>query len=132
MHLRSIRLPAFALVMVLLAGCLGTPSGESGPRRGGDVISREQIVASTSRNAYDVVQGLRPQWLRPRGTFSFETASEVVLYVDAVRSGTVEDLRTLPSETVEYIQWLDPASATQRWGTGHASGVVLVVTRRPG
>ena len=38
-------------------------------------------------------------------------------------------LRNVPAEQVERIEFLSAADATMRYGTGHASGAILVTTK---
>jgi hypothetical protein len=47
-----------------------------------------------------------------------------------MRMGGVEWLSTIPTLSVAEARLLSAADATTRWGTGHATGVILVVTRR--
>jgi hypothetical protein len=39
-------------------------------------------------------------------------------------------LSTIPANRVREIRYINAADATTRWGTGHASGVILVTTKR--
>ena len=71
---------------------------------------------------------------RPRGSgFGANNQAEqipVLVYVNEVRLGMVEDLRTIPTTQVQEIRYISATDATQRWGTGHSSGVIQVITRR--
>jgi hypothetical protein len=82
-------------------------------------------------NAYEVVQRLRPGWLRTRGRISIQypTAQNPVVYVDNIRFGSPNSLRQVSVDAIEEIRYMGASEATTRFGTGHAGGVILVRTR---
>ena len=85
---------------------------------------------NTPGNAYEVVQRLRPRWLRPRGPASFQGSAPVIVFLDNVHSGTVEFLYGIPVEIISEIRFFDASDATNRWGTGLAGGAIEVLTMR--
>lgn len=111
-------------------------------RRRGDVISREEIAAAQGRaqNALEVIQGLRPQMLRPRvGTTSSMSGGagsdasgmvSLVVYLENQRMGDVQQLVNVTIDQLREIRYISPADATTLWGTGHAGGVIQVFLRR--
>lgn len=117
-------------VPFLLPACAG--SGSSGARGPQNVITFEQIADIPASDAYDVVQTLRPRWLRSRGAVSLQEpgAGFPVVYVGATRFGDLESLRQISASSVEELRLLSAADATTRYGTGHAGGVILVTFRR--
>jgi hypothetical protein len=123
------RMLAVGLVLTgLLAGCAG-----SGERAGGgarNVITAEEIRQLSVANAMEVVERLRPHFLQRRGPATFENpASTAVIYVDGVRRGGTGELRQIPASHAVSIEYISPADATTRWGTGHVAGVIHVRTR---
>lgn len=115
-------------IVVMAAACAGTSGRSPGPRPSLDTITREQIVEHRFTTAYDAVAALRSNWLTPRGTDSFQTPSEVLVYLDDVKLGGVDSMRGVNTLSVSFIKHYDGLSATQRWGVGHASGVILIST----
>lgn len=125
---------AFLLVLALplmaatgcVAGGAGTGASRTGP------IERADVEASSARNAYDLVQSLRPQWLRGRGATSLRNTQPAlpVVYVDGMRFGPVESLRQLTVESLQRLEFMSAPDATNRFGTGHGGGALLVQTRR--
>ena len=74
---------------------------------------------------------MRPQWLRARGAPRISGGNlTVAVYVNDLRRGQVEFLRTIQLQAVERVQFLTGAEATTRWGTGVAGGVILVTLTR--
>lgn len=126
------RMALLALLVLGLAGCSAAASSGGGGDR--DVILAEQIEGYGFTNALDVVRRLRPQWLRVRSAPSLQSAGpvEIVVYVDEIRYGDPSSLGNVTAPAIERIQWIDATTATQRWGTGHAGGVIAVTTRRGG
>lgn len=130
-------LPILSLVTLLLLSSVGCASSGDGDRTrasaGRDAISLEMIeeIAASVQDAYAVVDRLRPQWLRSRGSMSIRNPQPVypVVYVDGQRYGDLDSLRTLGVQSLGSLQFISAAAATTRYGTGHAGGAILVVTR---
>lgn len=128
--MRKALLVAFGLVAV---GCGGggsgsgaQPSTEARTTRGSaNLITEAEISASNSQNALEVVQNLRPAMMRPR-----PGGGPVMLYLDDVKMMDLNSLSTVPSGRIREIRYISAQDATTRWGTGHASGVILVTTKR--
>jgi hypothetical protein len=121
---------AFLVLAVLLASCASSGSRSGGRDR--DIITAEEIADVQVATAYDIVQTLRPEYLRTRGLRSMGASQPqgAVVYVDNVRRGGPESLRTLPRESVLEIRYLNGADATTMYGTNHGDGAILVRTRR--
>lgn len=120
---------AAAIVVLLLLSGLVASCGKGGGRRGAaDVIVSEEIRRSAGLTAYDVVQQLRPHFLRVRVTRTARTAApiEPVVYVDGLRMGGLDQLRSIRAGDVEEIRYLGAADATTRYGTGHVGGAILI------
>jgi hypothetical protein len=132
--------PSFKLVTLLfLAACSGntatksaTPA-ENAPaaRPNRDLITREQVDANPgAQDAYEVVQRLRPDFLRERGAMSLNSVRAVaVVYLDGVRRGGPEVLKTIRAQELEEIRFISATDATTRWGTDHAGGAIDVKLR---
>ena len=119
------------LLLALVTVACSTPGGGTRSAARSDMITSEQIRAAGQNNLFDVVQAIRPTWLRPRSPNSFQNPGQVRVYLDDVRVGTVDALRSIPAQNVTYIQWFDPISASARWGLDHEQGAIVVSTRAP-
>jgi len=115
---------------VFASGC--APRMKTGEVRDHAMLTKEQIAENHFTNAYDAVEALRANWLKARGTDSFQTPSEVLVYVDNTRLGGTDTLRQIAANTIVYIRFFDGVAATGRWGIGHAAGVIFVSTHAQG
>lgn len=99
-----------------------------------DELLRGEIVerAANDLTAMSVIRRLRPAWLRARGANSFTDPDAMypVVYIDEIRHGALSTLHQIPTSEILKIEFFASADATTRWGTGHPSGVINVVTGR--
>jgi len=114
------------LVLLILAACAttgGTSPGSS------DVLTRAEIENSRASDAYELLQQLRPQFLRGRGSVSMRNPAvgQPVVYKNEVRHGDIQSLRSILIEEIAEIRFISASDATTRWGTGHAGGVIQVL-----
>jgi hypothetical protein len=54
----------------------------------------------------------------------------VIVYVNEARVGGLERLRDYAPRDLSEVRYLDATQATQRFGTGHRSGAIMVYMRR--
>jgi len=126
----SLSIPTLVFAVFLIQGCATTEGSE---RRGSsDLITQEEIQGASVGTAFEVVEQLRPRWLRTRGRTSIRNpeAGLAWVYVDGVRFGRIEDLHQLSRDTVIEMRRLSASQAQTRFGTDHDGGAILVVTRR--
>lgn len=108
------------------SGTASQPATESRVTRGpANLITEAEIRSSSVQNALEAVQSLRPAMMRPR-----PGGGPVMLYLDNVKMMDLNVLTTVPAGRVLEIRYISAQDATTRWGTGHASGVILVTTKR--
>lgn len=116
-------LVALAAAAVLALGCASAGGGTGSTRGSRDVLTQEQLADASVSTAFEAVQRLRSSWLRPRG------AGTLWVYVDGVRAGNVDHLRTMSTSGIIEIRYVSATDATMRWGTGHTAGAIEVITR---
>ena len=127
---RFIGITAFLTLFSLAASCAAGPRGTAERTRSSrDPITIEEMQSNQSlTNAYEIAQRLRPRWLRTRGRASMSSTAPVLVFVDNVHSGGVDVLYSIPVERISEIRYIDPATATHRWGTGLVGGAIEVIT----
>ena len=123
------------IVVSFAAGCAATHSAI--PVTDPDVITTDQIAKSKATNAYDVIATISPKMFIAHGAATTRgdqpstpgrQALPVVVYIDNVKVGPVDELKTLGKVDVREIRYLSPRVATDRWGQNHAGGVIFVTT----
>ena len=123
------------LFLLAVASCTATGNvpGEqrSRSRSESEAITRAELDGSSFLSAHHAIERLRPTWLRPRGPPSISVPSPYpVIYVDGLRRGDLDELRTIAVLDVVTIQFMSASDATTRYGTDHASGAILLTTSR--
>lgn len=131
----SKRVPSAALLLAAFVGATSCASGGGGSSTGGsmDEITFEQVQDANVANAMQVVQRLRPRWLRPvRGNASFRgPIPEAVVFLDGVRFGGLSSLADINAAIVQRMEYLTATEATTLYGTGYMGGAIRVFTLRP-
>jgi hypothetical protein len=128
-----------ALVVLLSAGmlwgCASTKASKQGMNP--NVITREEIMGANANNLHDVVQRLRPQWLRtPAPTGALSGMNNVILvFQDQMNLGGPDALRQLGPELAYELRWMDGVRATAALpgisNGQHVEGVIIVSTKPP-
>jgi hypothetical protein len=125
---------ALSLVLSFLVGCSANPGagGGSTPRPQHNQISSEELQGTQFRNAYELIQALRPNWLQARGQHSLTNtaAGQVMVYLDGNRVRGPEILRQIPTSDLHVARYLTATEATARYGTDHSGGAIVNATRR--
>lgn len=100
---------------------------------GGRFVIEEADFRSTgAKTAREIVEVVRPEWLRIRGTHVLGEDGDdetIQVYLDNVHLGGLRFLSDIPAQTVHAIHFLDAAAATLRYGAGHSHGVILVIAK---
>lgn len=143
-----------ALVSITVA-CASTPAASrSSPKveRNPELIATAEIEGQSFRDAYDIVQRLRPTWLTrkadaaasrrmgvtvttsptgQRGGVQAGAAAGLLVYLDRVRLGGIETLRELSPGNIKSIQFMDTAAAAGLPGVGSSviTGAIIVHSR---
>ena len=137
--------------IVIVCGTLSCSSASSGvakssatPKSDPDVITTAEIDSQPWRDAYDIVQVLRPSWFsRKSGSASTRrigvSASNsaigagLLVYIDNARMGGVDALRQIRPNSIESLTFMDAATATAKLpavGTSVITGAIVARSRR--
>lgn len=126
----AVRRMVMACVLVpLVAACATTGEGRGQYDR--HRITETELLGLEERTPLlSAVQRLRPTWLQGRGPTRIQGAEDrVVVYVANQRAGGAEVLARWTTAEVRELEFLDAINATQRFGTGHGAGAILIVLR---
>jgi hypothetical protein len=118
-------------VLVLVCGCTG------GQARRPEEVSAKAAVITTAelrgihaKDAYEVIQFLRPAWLQRRGAYTFGDDGGIAVYLNSMRLQGIDALREIESGAVTSIRYFDAMAAQFRFGLSHNHGAIQVVTER--
>jgi hypothetical protein len=122
---------AFGAV-VGFSGCAssGTKPAPNAPDR----ITSTEIANSSASNAYELINRIRPNWLKRTapGSLSGGGRSQVVLvYIDGSKYGDLTTLRSLSISGLKSIQWLDAVRAgilLPNIGSEPVAGAIVIST----
>lgn len=95
-----------------------------------NLITSDEIATVNASDAYQLIQELRPNFLRTQGGVSphNDTPPVPLVYVDGVHTGDVTNLRNVPATGIVSIEYLNGMMATQRFGTVAGGGAILITT----
>lgn len=131
---------AVAAVAVGCSASSGATPRSSTPKADPDLITASEISSQSFRDAYDIVQRLRPNWFtrksggstaRRMGTSPSSSAAGagLLVYLNNARLGGVEALRQLSASSIESLRFVDAATATATLpgiGSSVVSGAIVV------
>ena len=129
--MRGPYLTVLAVCASLTFAACASGGGSSGSARvDRNMVTSEELRKGAASNLYEFLQTNRPMWLRKRGQTSIMNEGDIVVYLDGAKLGGPETLRSISLQGTESLQFLDAASAQQRYGVGHNHGAILVFTMR--
>ena len=144
---RSHILASVTIAFLLTAGACATTGGAGGSttKSSSTKITKPEITATSASTAYDVVSQLHPEWLRPTksgmsGALSasqsgsgtaLAAAAVVMVYLDGVRLGGIDQLRSLSAASVMSIEFADSNRvATVVRDSGTPDAAIMVSTKQ--
>ena len=128
------------LVLALAIGCTTVPPASSSlapvnarpsSRGPSDVLGHTEIQSVSVNTAHEAVIRFRPEFLRRRAepAPTDPNGGMPVVYLDGVRQGGADALRTIPARVIVEIWYLTAAAASDQFGPYYPGGVIAVRTR---
>ncbi len=119
---------------VLFVALLGTftacaSAGQGAGSGDSQVITQDELADAAQTNLLDLIQSIRPHWLRYRGSTSFTHEPEIVVYVNGVRAGSLDELSRISPVNVREVHRYTAAQAQYRFGVGNVHGAIDVTTK---
>jgi len=116
------------LITIFFIECASTTTGEKSIKGSRYLITAEEIRESSANDAYEVIQILRPGLLNrdQRRSIDIGSKAEVVVYVNGIRYGSKESLKTISAMEIAEIRYLTGSEATMRFGSDHTGGAFLI------
>jgi hypothetical protein len=125
--MRNLYLIALALAMACASG--GSSSGlPARPPVDRNVITQTDLESVGSTNLYELIEKVRPNFLRSRGQSSFSSSGVEypAVYVDGRPYGDLASLKSLITSQVSEVRYYDAPAAAAKFGTINAPGVIDV------
>ena len=107
-------------------------AGAARARKDPHVITSDELASRSTLTARQAIEQLRPQFLRTRGTTTLgnaQTKDEIWVYVDGTKMGDLQVLNNIGVHEISEIRYLNPSEATNRYGTGHVQGAILITRK---
>jgi hypothetical protein len=119
------------LYLIALAGSIACASSSTGIARqptDRNIIYQAELESVGSTNLYELIEKVRPNFLRSRGPTSFSTAGEEypTVYVDGRPYGDIASLKSLVTSQVSEVHYYNSSAAAAKFGTINAPGVIDV------
>lgn len=120
-----------AALSLLLVACASDPAART-THRDRNLITAEEIAAEPITTASELIERLRPAWLRSRGPTSIRsgTPSLPIVYIDEVRTGGLETLYRISTQIIREVRFINGRDATTKYGLDHGGGVIMIATGR--
>jgi hypothetical protein len=121
------RTVVLAFALAISAGCSSATKGSgSGAQSSSKVITQQEMASVSVQNLYEAIQRLRPDFLRARSTSAPGPGLYPEVFVDGIRKGSPEFLRTMNVREVAEVRFLSVQDATTRYGMNVPAGVLDV------
>jgi hypothetical protein len=137
-----------ASVLLVATACVsGNHRAGTGPRTDPNLITREDIVRSGAKDAFEALRLAhtnitlsegrgqmtlaRQVQATSRGRSSLVLSPQMLLVVDGASRLDVSSLREIPADNVAWIRVMTAMEATPLYGTEGGNGAIVVRTRIP-
>jgi hypothetical protein len=112
------------------------PNGEPTPKPLRDLITRAEIMSSTTSETdlYQLIRSLRPNFLSGSTAFRSEgsrASMALAVYFERVRQTGIESLRLIRSSAVSEVRYLDPTAAQNEFGPAASGGALVIKFYKP-
>lgn len=98
-------------------------------RRSINSITYEEVRGARVPNAFQLIQNLRPSWLRtPRGATSLTNHADIQVFMNGIRMGGREQLNNIPITSIRTVRLYTATEARLRFGGSTQAGVIEITS----
>jgi hypothetical protein len=118
------------------AACASAPAPEAAQQTNRSVITDAEIPATGTESAYDLIQRIRPEYLRVRPTQTYMGAKSnqapppAVLF-NGQRLGDASYLQQVPAPSLSYVRYYSIEEGKRKFGMQYGGGVIEIRYRLP-
>jgi hypothetical protein len=134
-----------SIFLAMTAACATAASPEtpnsSAPDRGvmstnRSIITDAEIPTTGTESAYDMIQRLRPEYLREKPTQTYNGAQSNVapplsVFFNGTRIGLLADLRGISAPTLSMVRYYNIEEGKRKFGMQYGGGVIELKYRGP-
>ena len=120
------RPPLLVFLTLLISACASAAGPGSGVSD--QPLERQDILNAQGENAFEILEELRPLWLLPPNNQGF-SGDPVRVVIPGRPNPGMGDLRAVPAERIERIEYLKPREARlrlRRFGGDDPRGAIVV------
>ncbi|MFN2603926.1 MAG: hypothetical protein ABR582_14385 [Gemmatimonadaceae bacterium] len=124
-----------ALAAIVTSACSSTQTNRVN-ESSSDYVTSVEIDATPVLTAYDLVNRLRPAWLRNTATGSIGGGAArnqiILVYLDGQRLGSIDALRSVSAVGIRTMQYLDAARAAtvlHDVGSDPVAGAIVMTSK---
>ncbi|MDP9206877.1 MAG: hypothetical protein M3P12_15740 [Gemmatimonadota bacterium] len=118
--------------VLTLAACASSGTGSSAAP---DRLTRAEITHSNASTAYELINRLRPNWLRATAVGSISGGASrtqsILVYLDGQRLEDLNALKTISAAGIQSAEWIDStraATVLRDAPPGPIAGAILLKT----
>ena len=127
-----IRRPFYLVALTAAIAC-ASAGNSTGGSAGHDynVITADEVAGSTAQNAYEMINKMRPQYLKTRGrtTVLLDTPDRASVFMDGVLFGTPDALKTIATSQIREVRFYAATDAGIKFGSQYGAGVIDIKTK---
>lgn len=129
---RALRYGAALCLLAALGACAAAAGPQARTPSDRNHLVVTEAHAEMHANAYLLLRALRPHWLQTRVSGSISPGGSATpqkrVYLDDAPFGGLDQLQQISTRSIRSIRHFDGPAATQRWGTDHVAGAILIQT----
>jgi hypothetical protein len=120
--------PLYVLTLAAVMACASAGGSSTATHRDPNLITEQEIAASSASNAFDVVTRLRPMFLKTRGRSTMRGGGSeyASVFVDGVFFGDLNSLRNVVANQIHEIRYLSGIESVSKYGIRYGSGAIDV------
>jgi hypothetical protein len=135
MSVTLIRRSMTVALLLAVGACASGKSGSPEAAVNRSVITAAELPATGTESAYDVINRLRPEYLRPKPAQSYSlqestgvtgAAPEPALIVNGQRAGELSDLRQIAATSLKSVRYYNIEQAKRKFGMQYAGGAIEI------
>jgi hypothetical protein len=109
---------------------------EAPPASNRAIITNAEIPTTGTESAYDLIQRVRPEYLRTKPTQTYMGASSnaappPALFLNGQHIGELADLRSVPAPALSMIRYYNIEEGKRKYGMQYGGGVIEIQYRTP-